>query len=233
MVCKWDTWTNRANLGTEKSRGLTQHGSDFCWILTSDSKSLHQWQIIQPLSFDFCFGVGQAMFVLYSFFFFVVHIFFTRTNLVQHHSKRARTCLACRAETDMAASSIFVRNKWPGSPSQKSEWPALSTSSTPAENTLSTDSTIQPGQRTTEQTVTPAPWSQKKKNSRRLCEGPFEKDRILPIPELVEAEEPKILSFVISDLRSKRLPGLTKETFEELLKTAGVPCRYFCWRSFT
>ena len=61
----------------------------------------------------------------------------------------------------------------------------------------------------------------------------FKKDRILPIPELVEAVEPKTLSFIISDLRTRRLAGLKKETFEEFLKTAGVPCQYFCRWSFT
>ena len=60
----------------------------------------------------------------------------------------------------------------------------------------------------------------------------FEKDRILPIPELVDAVEPKTRSFVISNFRTRRLAGLKKETFEELLKTAGVPSRYFCRRSF-
>ena len=60
----------------------------------------------------------------------------------------------------------------------------------------------------------------------------FEKDRILPIPKLVEAVEPRTLSFVISDLRTRRLAVLKKVTFEELLKTAGIPCRYFCRRSF-
>ena len=60
----------------------------------------------------------------------------------------------------------------------------------------------------------------------------FEKSRILPISELVEAVEPKTLSFVISNLRIRRLARLKKDTFEELLKTAGVPCQYFCRRSF-
>ena len=60
----------------------------------------------------------------------------------------------------------------------------------------------------------------------------FEKYRILPIPELVKAVELKTLSFVISDLRTRRLVRLKKETFEELLKTAGIPCRYFCKQSF-
>ena len=123
--------------------------------------------------------------------------------------------------------------------SQKLECPALSTSSTPAEKTLSMASTIQTGQRTTEQTITPAPWSPKRKTAEDYANDRvgkyaqyFEKGRILPIPELVEAVEPKTLSFVISDLRTRRLAGLKKETFEELLKIAGIPCRYFFRQSF-
>ena len=50
----------------------------------------------------------------------------------------------------------------------------------------------------------------------------FEKYRILPITELVEAVDPKTLSFSISDLSSRRLAELKKETFVELLKTVGV-----------
>ena len=60
----------------------------------------------------------------------------------------------------------------------------------------------------------------------------FKDGEILPIPELVEAVEPKTLSFVVTDLKTKRLAGLKKETFEDLLKTANIPGKYFCRRSF-
>ena len=40
------------------------------------------------------------------------------------------------------------------------------------------------------------------------------------------------LPLVISDLQTKRLAGLTRERFEEILKVTGTPCRYFCRRSF-
>ena len=33
---------------------------------------------------------------------------------------------------------------------------------------------------------------------------------ILPIPDLIEAVEPKTLSFVVTDLRTKRLAGVKK-----------------------
>ena len=63
-------------LSTEKSRGLTQYSSDFRWLRKLNSKSLRQWhtlQTIQPLSFDFCLGVGQASHVC--FFFFILFYF--------------------------------------------------------------------------------------------------------------------------------------------------------------
>ena len=59
----------------------------------------------------------------------------------------------------------------------------------------------------------------------------FKDNEILPIPELVEAVKPKTLSFVVTDLRTRRLAGL-KESFDELLKTAGIPGKYFYRRSF-
>ena len=44
----------------------------------------------------------------------------------------------------------------------------------------------------------------------------FKDGEIQPIPELVEAVESKTLSFVVANLRTKRLAGLKKETFEEI-----------------
>ena len=60
----------------------------------------------------------------------------------------------------------------------------------------------------------------------------FQRNRILPIPELVEAVQPKSLSLIVTDIRTRRLAGLKKESFEELLKAAGIPARYFCRCSF-
>ena len=48
----------------------------------------------------------------------------------------------------------------------------------------------------------------------------------------MEKSTPRILSLVVSDLKTKRLVGLKKETFEELLRKAGIPCQYFCRKSF-
>ena len=95
------------------------------------------------------------------------------------------------------------------------------------------DTPIQPAQKS------PTPW----KGQQR---GPadYERDRvekyakyfkgneILPIPELEQKLTPRILSLVVSDLKTKRLVGLKKETFEELLRKAGIPCQYFCRKSF-
>ena len=60
----------------------------------------------------------------------------------------------------------------------------------------------------------------------------FRGNEILPIPEIVAEVEPKTLSFIITDLRTRKLAGIKKETFEELLKSASIPCRYFCRWSF-
>ena len=61
----------------------------------------------------------------------------------------------------------------------------------------------------------------------------FQRNVILPIPEVSKAQEPRILSLVITDLKTGRLTGLKKDTFEEVFLTAGILCQYFCRRSFT
>ena len=58
----------------------------------------------------------------------------------------------------------------------------------------------------------------------------FRGNEILPIPEPVEILEPRIVSLVVTDLKTRRLVGL-KEGFEDLLRKACVPCQYFCKRS--
>ena len=112
-------------------------------------------------------------------------------------------------------------------------WPSLPIPAETQENKENQDSPIQPAQKS------PTTW----KSQRRGPED-FEKDRvgsyakyfkgneILPIPEIVEKVTPRILSLVVSDLKTKRLVGLNKETFEELLRKAGIPCQYFCRKSF-
>ena len=103
----------------------------------------------------------------------------------------------------------------------------------------SSASTIPPAQKPKQTAVS---WSSHCVNKKSPCdyardrvekyEKYFKDGEILPIPELVEAVEPKTLSFVVTDIKTKRLAGIKKETFEDLLKTASIPGKYFCRRSF-
>ena len=125
-------------------------------------------------------------------------------------------------------------------PSQESligaNWPSLliPTDTQKTQNSQDNqDSQIQPAQKSS------TPWKGQQRRS-----DDFEKDQvgkyakyfkgneILPIQEIVEKLEPRILSLVISDLKTKKLVGLKKETFEEVLRKAGIPCEYFCRKSF-
>ena len=60
----------------------------------------------------------------------------------------------------------------------------------------------------------------------------FKGNEILPIPEIAQKITPRVLSLVVSDLKTKRLVGLNKDSFEELLRKSGIPCQYFCRKSF-
>ena len=60
----------------------------------------------------------------------------------------------------------------------------------------------------------------------------LKENEILPIPDLVEAVEPKTLSFVVIDQKTRKLAGLKKEVFEETLKIASIPAKYICRRGF-
>ena len=103
----------------------------------------------------------------------------------------------------------------------------------------SSASTIPPAQKPKETTVS---WSSHCVNQKTPSDyardraekyaNYFKEGEILPIPELVKEVEPKTLSFVVTDLKTKRLAGLKKETFEDLLKSANIPGKYFCRRSF-
>ena len=124
----------------------------------------------------------------------------------------------------------------PLSKPNEEKWPSLP-SSLPSSSPVSSlpASSIPPAQKMPE---TPISWSVQKKSpedyskQRAKYAKFFVGNRILPIPELVEMVQPKIISFIITDLKTRRLAGIKKETFEELLKTAGIPARYFCRRSF-
>ena len=122
---------------------------------------------------------------------------------------------------------IFKDQSPPSKPEER--WPALSQPSSSA-------SSIQPAQKVPS---LPASWTQKIKPSpkdfsklREKYEKYFQGNRILPIPELVQEVQPKIISFVVTDLKTKRLAGIKKDTFEGLLKAADIPAKYYCRRSF-
>ena len=110
-----------------------------------------------------------------------------------------------------------------------SNWPALPTD---------TGSPIQPGQAPKAVSQRASPWEIRQKYPEK-----YEKDRvgkyadyfrgneILPIPEILQRLEPRIVSLVVTGIKTRRVVGLKKEGFEDLERKAGVPCQYFC-RSF-
>ena len=110
----------------------------------------------------------------------------------------------------------------------------------PKPEDLSSSSTTPPGQITPTNAVS---WSlqiqkQKKKpedyeNDRKNKYAKyFKESEILPIPELVQAVKPKTISFVITDIKTRRIANVNKEKFEETLKSVGIPGKYICRRSF-
>ena len=118
---------------------------------------------------------------------------------------------------------------------ERPEWPSLP--GTPAEN-LTPASTIPPAQKVPSIPVSwltqknkKLPQDYKKDRVEKYAQY-FKGNRILPIPKLVEAVQPKTLSLIVSDIKTRRLAGLKKDKFEEILKAAGIPARYFCRRSF-
>ena len=122
---------------------------------------------------------------------------------------------------------IFKDISPPSKPEER--WPALSQPSSSA-------SSIQPAQKVPS---LPASWTAKIKPSlkdyskiREKYEKYFQGNRILPIPELVQEVQPKIISYVVTDLKTKRQAGIKKDTFEGLLKAADIPAKYYCRRSF-
>ena len=114
-----------------------------------------------------------------------------------------------------------------------SNWPSLPIPGDTTEHEISQDSPIQPAQKS------PTAWKGQQRGpeeheANRV--GRFAKyfkgNEILPIPEIADKIAPRVLSLVVSDLKTKRLVGLTKEAFEEQIRKAGIPCQYFCRKSF-
>ena len=111
-----------------------------------------------------------------------------------------------------------------------SNWPSLPI---PDDPQVSEDSPIQPAQQspTALKGQQRGPDEYEKDRVGRFAKY-FKGNEILPIPEIAEKIAPRVLSLVVSDLKTKRLVGLTKDVFEELLRKAGIPCQYFCRKSF-
>ena len=113
-----------------------------------------------------------------------------------------------------------------------SNWPSLPL---PSES----ESLIQPRQRSKSPSPIKSPWKVQQRNPED-----YERDRvgkyaeyfkgneILPIPEIVQKLEPRILTLVVTDIKTRRLVGFKKEGFEDLLRKVGVLCQYICRRSF-
>ena len=143
----------------------------------------------------------------------------------------------------MEGSTTSTLNKDPkDQESQKSligaNWPSLpvpANSQNSQENQEDPESQIQPGQKNPK-TIPRKSQQRGPKDYERDRVGKYAKyfkgNEILPIPEIVQKLEPRILSLVISDIETKRLVGLKKEAFEDLLRKAGIPCQYFCRKSF-
>ena len=81
------------------------------------------------------------------------------------------------------------------------------------------------------QTIKKIPLQDHVKNRGKYAQY-FQGNKILPIPELVQEVQPKTISFVVTDQKTRRVGGLGKDTFEEILKAAGIPAKYYCRRSF-
>ena len=60
----------------------------------------------------------------------------------------------------------------------------------------------------------------------------FQSNTILHVPDITEDLDPRIISLVVVDIRTRRFAGLKKDYFEDLMHTSGIPVQYFCRRSF-
>ena len=119
--------------------------------------------------------------------------------------------------------------KWPSLPSTPVSTIASEQSSLPA-------SSIQPAQKNARNTsrlsTTPKSPEDYEKDRIGKYAKYFEKNKILPTPELVEVVEPKTLSYIVTDLRTRRLAGIKKRNVRRTTKIAAIPGRDFCCRSF-
>ena len=118
--------------------------------------------------------------------------------------------------------------------SRKNELPGSSKTTIP----IPSDSLIPQEQKPTECT-TPTSWKVLQKSPEE-----YDRDRvtkyapyfrcniILPIPEISEAMNLCIISLVVVSIKTRGFAGLKKDAFEDLMRAASIPGKYFCRRSF-
>ena len=114
-----------------------------------------------------------------------------------------------RGETNTQMTS-FIGSNWPSLPSESG-------------------SPNQPGQVTKATSQHTSPWKiwqkdpeEYKKDLVGKYVDYFKGNEILPILEILQKLEPRIVSLVVTDLKTRWLVGLKKEVFEDLLWKAGV-----------
>ena len=168
-------------------------------------------------------GKTKTLFVIcYRFHFLkkIDHSFFTSlTRLLIRFVKKIFTLIhpmlhqaTMEEPTPSTSSQTDMLNNLSPSSKPEDKWPSLS----------STASSIQPVQKAssmpaswTAQTTKKIPPQDHMKNRGKYSQY-FQRNKILPIPELVQEVQPKTISFVVTDLKTRRLAGLRKDTFEEI-----------------
>ena len=60
----------------------------------------------------------------------------------------------------------------------------------------------------------------------------FKRNVILHIPEVTWVIDPRTLSLVIVDLKTRTLASIKNNTFEEVMKSSWNPCQYYCRCSY-
>ena len=135
---------------------------------------------------------------------------------------------------DMKALPKKLEETVAGLPTSSSEWPSLPGSQVTKESPANS---IPPGKKPPANSAMPVSWSIKKKSAEDREKDRVEKYAlyfqgilILHIPEFGAAVEPKNLSFIITDLRTRRLAGLKKETFAGVVSPHRMSC--YPWRSW-
>ena len=108
-----------------------------------------------------------------------------------------------------------------------SNWPSLLL---PSES----DSPIQPGHGEKPPSPVKTPWKVQQKNPEEYEKDRvgkyaqyFKGDEILPIPEILEKLEPRILSLVVTDLKTRRLVGLKKKALKTSFGKQAFPVNTF------